>query len=521
MRIAVRMLIVLSMLVLAVFPSLAQGEQNIVEIAVNDGRFTTLVAAVQAADLVDALQSPGPFTVFAPTDDAFAAAFAALGIEPAALLADTATLTDILLYHVVGAQALAADVVTLDRVTTLNSLDVRITVTDSGVVLNDSVNVIITDIIASNGVIHVIDAVLLPPASVSNEGRNNLNFRAGPGLNAAILAGFPIGARAEALGLDESGEWVQVFYNGQEGWLFRSLVTANGEIPVAEAELPNIVEIAVNDGRFTTLVAAVQAAGLVDALSGEGPLTVFAPTDDAFAAAFSALGIEPAALLGDTETLTSILLYHAVAGQALAADVVNLSSVTTLNGQDISIAVRDGGVFLNDTVQVIITDILASNGVIHVIDAVLLPSAGEEAAALPNIVEIAVNDGRFTTLVAAVQAAGLVDALSGEGPLTVFAPTDDAFAAAFSALGIEPAALLGDTETLTSILLYHAVAGQALAADVVNLSSVTTLNGQDISIAVRDGGVFLNDTVQVIITDILASNGVIHVIDAVLLPPQS
>ena len=138
-----------------------------------------------------------------------------------------------------------------------------------------------------------------------------------------------------------------------------------------------------------------------------------------------------------------------------------------------------------------------------------------------NIVEIAVNDGRFTTLVAAVQAAGLVDALNGEGPLTVFAPTDDAFAAAFAALGIEPAALLGDTEALTNILLYHVVAGQALAADVVNLSSVTTLNGQDISIAVRDGGVFLNDTVQVIITDILASNGVIHVIDGVLLPPQS
>ncbi|NPV65730.1 MAG: fasciclin domain-containing protein [Anaerolineae bacterium] len=144
---------------------------------------------------------------------------------------------------------------------------------------------------------------------------------------------------------------------------------------LAQTGEQTIVEIAVADGRFTTLVAAVQAAGLVDALSGEGPFTVFAPTDDAFAAAFAALGIEPAALLEDTETLTSILLYHVVAGKAMAADVVGLESVTTLQGSDIKITVSDGKVYLNDTIQVIITDIEASNGVIHVIDGVLLPPA--------------------------------------------------------------------------------------------------------------------------------------------------
>jgi transforming growth factor-beta-induced protein len=139
---------------------------------------------------------------------------------------------------------------------------------------------------------------------------------------------------------------------------------------MAQEDQKTIVDIAVEDGRFTTLVAAVQAAGLVDTLQSEGPFTVFAPTDDAFAA-LPAGTVD--ALLADIPVLTDILLYHVVAGKAMAADVVTLSSVTTVNGLDVSIKVEDGNVFLNDTVQVIITDIEASNGVIHVIDAVLLP----------------------------------------------------------------------------------------------------------------------------------------------------
>ncbi|GAB4574436.1 MAG: hypothetical protein Kow0077_21000 [Anaerolineae bacterium] len=515
-------LVVLALLIVSVVPAFAQGDKDIVDIAVEDGRFTTLVAAVQAAGLVDALKGEGPFTVFAPTDDAFAAAFDALGIAPEDLLADTETLTDILLYHVVSGKAMAADVVGLESVLALNELPIDITVSDDGVFLNDSVQVIITDIEASNGVIHVIDAVLLPPFNVRNEGTANLNFRAGPGLDEAVIGRFPVGERAKALGRDEAGEWVQIVYDGQVGWVFADLLTASGDIESLEVIRPNIVEIAVADGRFTTLVAAVQAADLVDALSGEGPFTVFAPTDDAFAAAFAALGIEPADLLADTETLTDILLYHVVSGKAMAADVVGLESVTTLQGSDISITVNDDGVFLNDSIQVIITDIEASNGVIHVIDGVLLPPADEmaEEMSMGTIPEVAAAAGSFNTLLAAVEAAGLGDALSGEGPFTVFAPTDDAFAAAFAALGIEPAALLADTETLTDILLYHVVSGKAMAADVVGLESVTTLQGSDISITVNDDGVFLNDSIQVVVTDVEADNGVIHVIDGVLLPPM-
>jgi uncharacterized surface protein with fasciclin (FAS1) repeats len=281
-----------------------------------------------------------------------------------------------------------------------------------------------------------------------------------------------------------------------------------------------IVDIAVEDGRFTTLVAAVQAAGLVDTLSSEGPFTVFAPTDEAFAALPEGT-VE--ALLADIPALTDILLYHVVAGKVMAADVVGLdgqSVETALAGKSVDIKVDMGNVYLNETVKVIITDIEASNGVIHVIDAVLLPPSDEAMMEKMDIVDTAVADGRFTTLVAAVQAAGLVDTLKSEGPFTVFAPTDDAFAA-LPAGTVE--GLLADIPALTNILLYHVVPGKVMAADVVGLdgqSAGTALEGQSISIKLDGDKVILNDSVNVIITDIETSNGVIHVIDAVLLPPQ-
>jgi uncharacterized surface protein with fasciclin (FAS1) repeats len=131
----------------------------------------------------------------------------------------------------------------------------------------------------------------------------------------------------------------------------------------------DIVDIAVEDGRFTTLVAAVQAAGLVDTLKGDSPFTVFAPTDDAFDK-LPAGTVE--ALLNDIPTLTDILLYHVVPGKVMAADVVNLSSAETVLGQSVTISVMGGTVMVDDA-QVIIPDVEASNGVIHVIDSVLLP----------------------------------------------------------------------------------------------------------------------------------------------------
>ncbi|HEX2998087.1 MAG TPA: fasciclin domain-containing protein [Anaerolineales bacterium] len=196
------------------------------------------------------------------------------------------------------------------------------------------------------------------------------------------------------------------------------------EIPTEEPVSKNIVEIAAEDGRFTTLVAAVQAAGLVETLSGEGPFTVFAPTDDAFAALPEGT-LDNLLLPENKQQLTDILLYHVVPGKVMAADVASLNGKmadTALEGKQIDIKAEMGSVYLNENVQVTTTDIEASNGVIHVVDAVLLPPSGEAATGQMDIVDTAIADGRFTTLVAAVQAAGLAETLKGEGPFTVFAP---------------------------------------------------------------------------------------------------
>ena len=270
---------------------------SIVDIAAGDGRFETLVAALQAAGLVETLQGEGPFTVFAPTDDAFAKLPEG---TVAALLKDIPALTDILLYHVVSGNVMAADVVKLDMATTVQGSAVTISVDGDTVRINDA-QVIITDIEASNGTIHVIDTVLLPPEP--------------------------------------------------------------------EAQAATIVDIAVGDDRFQTLVAALQAAGLVETLQGEGPFTVFAPTDDAFAKLPEGT---VAALLKDIPALTDILLYHVVSGNVVAADVVKLDMATTVQGSAVTISVDGDTVRINDA-QVIITDIEASNGTIHVIDTVLLP----------------------------------------------------------------------------------------------------------------------------------------------------
>jgi len=285
------------------------------------------------------------------------------------------------------------------------------------------------------------------------------------------------------------------------------------------ADMKDIVDIAVEDGRFTTLVAAVEAAGLVDTLKSEGPFTVFAPTDDAFAKLPEGT-ID--ALLEDIPQLTDILLYHVVPGKVMASDVVALDSQdagTALEGKAITISIDGENVMLNEQTMVIITDIEASNGVIHVIDTVLLPPTDDTAEVTKDIVDIAVEDGNFTTLVAALEAVGLVQTLKDEGPFTVFAPTDDAFAKLPEG-SIE--ALLEDIPQLSDILLYHVVSGKVMATDVVTLNGQeveTALEGVTILITVDGEKVILNENVMVIITDIEATNGVIHVIDTILLPP--
>jgi uncharacterized surface protein with fasciclin (FAS1) repeats len=251
-------------------------------------------------------------------------------------------------------------------------------------------------------------------------------------------------------------------------------------VPEPAAPTMDIVDTAVSAGSFNTLVTAVQAAGLVDALKGEGPFTVFAPTDEAFAAV-PAETLE--ALLADPEALSQVLLYHVLSGQVLAESVTDGLSADTLQGAPVAFSVMDGKAMINDA-TIVATDVLATNGVIHVIDRVILPPAEaasedatpaaseEPAMADMDIVDTAAAAGNFTTLLAAAEAAGLVDALRGEGPLTVFAPTDEAFAK-LPAGTLE--SLLADPEALADILLYHVAEGKLTAKNVADRGFIPTL----------------------------------------------
>ena len=426
---------------------------SIVDVARDAGSFSTLLTALEAAGLDATLaDTDSDFTVFAPTDEAFEALpEGALNT----LLADTDLLTDVLLYHVITDSVVGSDTaLSLAGTTQLmaNEAKLAITVRGDALYLNESL-VIDTDIEASNGVIHVIDAVLIPTTIGEPEGR--------------------------------------------------------------------IVDLALASPDLTTLVTALQAADLVGALADEDALfTVFAPTDEAFAA----LGDDAiAALLADTEALTNVLLYHVVGEAAVdSIDAIALygQMVTMLNEADVTIDVRDGELFINDS-KVIIKDIPASNGIIHVIDMVLIPESEDAAEPTGTIVDIALADPQFSTLVTALEAADLVSTLADETAVfTVFAPTDDAFAL----LGTDTInSLLADVPTLTNILTYHVIGDQAVgSATAISLdgSDVEMLNGDTVSVSVQDGTLYLNDS-AVIVPDVVATNGVIHVIDAVLTPPES
>jgi len=426
---------------------------SIVDVARDAGSFSTLLTALEAAGLDATLaDTDSDFTVFAPTDEAFEALpEGALNT----LLADTDLLSDVLLYHVITDSVVGSDTaLSLAGTTQLmaNEAKLAITVRGDALYLNESL-VIDTDIEASNGVIHVIDAVLIPTTIGEPEG--------------------------------------------------------------------SIVDLALASPDLTTLVTALQAADLVGALADEDALfTVFAPTDEAFAA----LGDDAiAALLADTEALTNVLLYHIVGEAAVdSIDAIALygQMVTMLNEADVTIDVRDGELFINDS-KVIIKDIPASNGIIHVIDMVLIPESEDAAEPTGTIVDIAQADPQFSTLVTALEAADLVSTLADKTAVfTVFAPTDDAFAL----LGTDTInSLLADVPTLTNILTYHVIGDQAVgSATAISLdgSDVEMLNGDTVSVSVQDGTLYLNDS-AVIVPDVVATNGVIHVIDAVLTPPES
>ncbi|MEZ6138484.1 MAG: fasciclin domain-containing protein [Pirellulaceae bacterium] len=280
-----------------------------------------------------------------------------------------------------------------------------------------------------------------------------------------------------------------------------------GSITIAADK--DIIDTAVGAGSFKTLAAALKAADLVDTLKGDGPFTVFAPTDEAFAKL--PVGTVESLLKPENKSkLVGILTYHVVSGKVPASKVVDLKGAKSVNGQRIDIHVADGKVSV-DSATVVKTDIECSNGIIHVIDSVILPSSD-------NIVATADKAGTFKTLIAAAKAAGLADALMGETELTVFAPTDEAFAklpAGTVKSLLEPE----NKSKLADILKYHVVAGRVYSENALEAKTAKTLQGSKITISVMNGKAKVNNA-SLVATDIDAANGVIHVIDAVILPPE-
>jgi len=426
------------MLPLFLLGSLLSAQTTVVDVVVNSDDHTLLEAAVIEADLAGALSGDGPFTVFAPTDDAITALVTELGITADDLLA-LENLADILTYHVVGATALSTDLMDGDTFTTLNGADITVSIMDGTVMINNA-TVTVADITADNGVVHVIDAVLMPPAP----------------------------------------------------------------------ETTTVVDIIVNSEDHTLLEAAVGAAGLVDALSGEGPFTVFAPTDDAITALVTELGITADDLL-DLEGLADILTYHVVGATALSTDLMDGDTFTTLNGADITISIMDGTVMVNNA-TVTVADITTDNGVVHVIDAVLLPPTPEVT---PTVADIIAESADHTVLAAVLDSADLDVVLAGEGPFTVFAPTDAAFDAVPPMVLLD---LLTDNAALTNVLTYHVAGDSLMSTDLSDGQNIETLFGADVTITIVDGNVMVNNA-MVTVADIVGANGVVHVIDAVLLPP--
>ncbi len=279
------------------------------------------------------------------------------------------------------------------------------------------------------------------------------------------------------------------------------------------AQERNIVQTAIEDGRFHILVLTLRVADLVEALSGPGPFTVFAPTD----AAFEKLPPEVLRELLRPEShrrLVELLTYHVVGGKALtAAEILAMNppfKLKMLNNLTTEITVNAGKVEINNS-TVTQADVRCTNGIIHVIDTVIFP---------PNIVQTAINDGRFKTLVTALTAAGLVEPLSRAGPFTVFAPTDAAFAK------LPPGTLDNllkpeNRPELIRILTYHVVANRELtSADILALNPpfrLEMLNGLSTEVTVAGGMIKVNSA-TVIVANVFASNGIVHAIDTVLLP---
>ncbi len=448
----------------------AQVSGSIVDVALaanaQTGEFSILISALQAAkpDILKKLSSEREFTVFAPTDAAFAALLDELGVTAEQLLSDKALVSRVLRYHIARGTLDSTKVLASERIHTLQGGSLS----QSGGVLTDvngrTANIVTTDIQASNGVIHVIDRVVLPKLKQAND-------------NGDTIIDVAMAANAES-------------------------------------------------GEFSILISALEAAkpSLVQRLTHKNEYTVLAPTDAAFAALLDELGLTAEQLLSDQALVTRVLRYHIVRGKLDAETVLGSERIRTLQGDTL---LQSGGVLTDEngrTANIVATDIQASNGVIHVIDRVVLPKLNQASDNGETLLDVALaanaESGEFSILIAALEAANpnLLKRLDSKKDYTVFAPTDAAFAALLEELDVTAEQLLSDQALVTRVLRYHILRGNLDSTEVLAKESLHTLQGGSLF---QNNGVLTDAngrTANIITTDIQASNGVIHVIDQVVLP---
>lgn len=312
------------------------------------------------------------------------------------------------------------------------------------------------------------------------------------------------------------GPKVQFSFDGTNAFINSSQVlvadtfAGNGVVhKIDEVLLPSdapatIIDVLDINPGFAVLRQAIEIAGLTATLDGPGPFTLLAPPSGAFSK------LDPAALnalLNDPVALADLLTYHVIPGSFLEADVVGLDRAPTVQGNEIFVNATPKTTFL-DQAKLLATDVVADNGVLHMISAVLNPAP-------TTLVDFVVENPSFETLQTAVVTAGLAGTLSGPGPFTLFAPTNRAFDRL-------PAGLLGsllqDPAGLGDVLLYHVVPGKLFAADVLQLSSAATVLGPPVSISQVGTDAFINQS-KLLATDIELANGVLHILDNVLIPP--
>ncbi|WP_197056898.1 fasciclin domain-containing protein [Cellulophaga sp. Hel_I_12] len=466
---------------------------TLVDIVVATPALSLLEQAVLKADLVGTLNGAGPFTVFAPTDDAFVALLAVLGDDFTSLddfntPAEIALLRNILLYHVIPSEVKAGDLAAGMVGTAFAGNSVEVIASGNTFVIGDAsssnANITGTDILASNGVAHTIDKVLLPQAAL---------------------------------------DFVTRLTNG------------------------TLVDIVVATTPLSILEAAVIKTGLVETLNGAGPFTVFAPTNDAFVALLNALGDDYNSLddfntTAEIDLLRNILLYHVIPNAEVAAGDLEAGMVgTAFAGNSLEVIASGGSFVIGDAsatnATITGTDIFATNGVAHTINKVLLPAAAVEfATRISNgsLVDIVVGTPSLSILEEAVILTGLVDTLNGAGPFTVFAPTNDAFEALYRILGqdfVNRGMAAFDTperiNALRNLLLYHVVPGQVLANQLSAGSVPTAFTGNSFTVVASGNSFVIRDTTSasadagIVATNILATNGVAHVINQVLVPLSS